>query len=73
MAEVIALACSSLPEVRKRWSIRLMVEALKKEEGLESINREVVRIILKKRLNHGKEELYIQTIDKYTKRECMTS
>ena len=56
-AEIIALACSSPPEGKKRWSIRLMVEALKKKEGLESINREVVRVILKiTRLNHGKEE-----------------
>lgn len=48
-AEVIALACSSPPEGRKRWSIRLLVEELKKRPGMEGINREVVRMILKKR------------------------
>ena len=48
-AEVIALACSSPPKGRKRWTIRLLAEELKKKEGLEGINREVVRIILKKR------------------------
>ena len=57
VAEIIALACSSPPEGRKRWSIRLMVEVLKKKKGLEGINREVVRVILKKTAqSHGKEE-----------------
>lgn len=48
-AEVIALACSSPPKGRKRWSIRLLVEELVKRPSFEWINREVVRMILKKR------------------------
>ena len=56
-AEIIALACSSPPEGRKRWTVRLIVEEMKKKEGFEGINRESVRLILKKtKLNHGKEE-----------------
>jgi transposase len=47
-AEIIALACSSPPEGRKRWSIRLLVEELKKMPSMKGINREVVRMILKK-------------------------
>ena len=47
-AEIIALACSSPPDGRKRWSIRLMVDELKKRPSMKGINREVVRIILKK-------------------------
>lgn len=47
-AEVIALACSSPPHGRKRWSIRLLVDELKKNPDMRGINREVVRMILKK-------------------------
>lgn len=47
-AEIIALACSSPPEGRKRWTIRLLVEESKEIEGLETINYESMRIILKK-------------------------
>ena len=46
--EVIALACSSPPEGRKRWTVRLIAEKLSKKPGFEGINREVVRVILKK-------------------------
>ena len=56
-AEIIALACSSPPHGRKRWSIRLIVEEMKKKKGFEGINRESVRLILKNTTqNHGKEE-----------------
>ena len=48
IAEVIALACSSPPEGRKRWSVRLLAEELGKRESMKGINRETVRIILKK-------------------------
>ena len=35
----------------------MIVEEMKKKEGFEGINRESVRLILKKtKLNHGKEE-----------------
>ena len=48
-AEVIALACSTPPEGRKRWTVRLLAEELKKKPNMKDINREVVRMILKKR------------------------
>lgn len=47
-AEVIALACSESPKGRKRWTIRLLTEHLQKNKGLEEINRETVRLLLKK-------------------------
>ena len=52
-AEIIALACSDPPEGRKNWSIRLIAETLKEKEGFETINRETVRLVLKKaKQNH---------------------
>jgi transposase len=47
-AEIIALACSSPPKGRKRWTIELLTEESHKIKGLEKINRESVRLILKK-------------------------
>lgn len=47
-AEVIALACSDAPEGRARWTLKLLTEALGKKEGLGTINRETIRLILKK-------------------------
>ena len=47
-AEIIALACSSPPKGRKRWTIRLLMEEAWNIEGLETINYESVRLILKK-------------------------
>jgi len=56
-AEIIALACSDPPQGRKSWSIRLITEKLKEKKGFETINRESVRLVLKKaKLNHGKEK-----------------
>jgi len=53
-AEIIALACTSPPEGRKRWSLVLLTEELRKKEGFETINRETIRLVLKKaKLNHG--------------------
>lgn len=53
-AEVIALACSSSPDGRKRWSLSLLTEELRKKEGFETIGKESVRLILKKaKLNLG--------------------
>ena len=48
-AEIIAQACTQPPEGRARWSVRLLVEELKKREGFETINRETIRLVLKKR------------------------
>jgi len=47
-AEVIALACSAAPEGRARWSLELLAEKLSQQKGLKSINRETIRLILKK-------------------------
>ena len=47
-AEIIALACTKAPKGRKRWSIRLLTDKLKKTSNLKGINRESVRMVLKK-------------------------
>ena len=47
-AEVIALACSKSPKGRKRWTVRLLTKYLQNKTGFETINRETVRLILKK-------------------------
>jgi len=48
-AEIIAQACAKPPEGRARWSIVLLTEELRKRKGFETINRETVRLVLKKR------------------------
>ncbi len=53
-AEVIAMACTDSPKGRKRWSIRLLTERMKRRKDFKTINRETVRLILKKvKLNLG--------------------
>lgn len=53
-AEIIATACTSPPKGRKRWTIRLLTEHIKKKKGFETINRETIRLVLKKtKRNHG--------------------
>jgi putative transposase len=47
-AEIIALACSDPPQGRSRWSLELLTERLSQEKGLKSINRETIRLVLKK-------------------------
>ena len=47
-AEIIAMACTDPPKGRKRWTIRLLTEKMKKRKDLRTINRESVRLILKK-------------------------
>ena len=47
-AEIIALVCTKSPEGRKRWSLTLLAEELQNKEGFETINRESIRLILKK-------------------------
>ena len=47
-AEIIAMACSKAPEGRSRWTIRLLEKKLKEKKGMESINRETIRLLLKK-------------------------
>lgn len=53
-AEIIALACSNPPSGRARWSLELLTETLGKQKGLRNINRETIRLILKKtNVNRG--------------------
>ena len=47
-AEIIAQACTQPPEGRKRWSLVLLCEELRKKEGFKTINRETLRLILNK-------------------------
>lgn len=47
-AEIIAMACTSPPAGRKRWTIRLLMEETRKRPGFRTLNRESVRLILKK-------------------------
>lgn len=53
-AELTALACGPCPEGRRRWTVKLLTEALKDKPGFATINRESVRLALKKmRANLG--------------------
>ena len=47
-AEIIAQACTKAPKGRKRWTVRLLTKEIKKKKELRAINRESVRLILKK-------------------------
>lgn len=53
-ARVIALACSSPPKGRQRWTMMELERAARQEPGLGTVSRETVRRILKKTIsNHG--------------------
>jgi transposase len=71
-AEIISLACTKSPDGRKRWSLPLLTEELKKKEGFETINRESIRLILKKSKTKPwlRKMWCIQTIDAIF-RTCM--
>lgn len=47
-SEIVALACSDPPEGREHWTLTLLTQAARQREGLNSLNRESVRLILKK-------------------------
>lgn len=47
-AEIMALACSAPPAGRRRWTIWLLTDELRKRPGLETLNAESVRLVLKK-------------------------
>lgn len=47
-AEVIALACTNAPSGRTRWTLELLTETLNARQGFRTINRESVRLMLKK-------------------------
>jgi putative transposase len=46
--ELAVLACGPCPAGRKRWTVRLLTETLKSKPGFQTINRESVRLALKK-------------------------
>jgi putative transposase len=53
-AELTVLACGPVPEGRRRWTIRLLVEKLNKQNGFGTITYGSVRKLLKKtNLNLG--------------------
>jgi len=47
-AEIIAQACTKAPKGRKRWTVRLLTKELRKKKDIRNINRESVRLVLKK-------------------------
>ena len=47
-AKVVALACSQPPAGAKRWTLKLLAQAARKEPGLKRISRESIRRFLKK-------------------------
>ena len=47
-AEIIAMACTAPPKGRERWTIRLLTERMRRRKGFETLNRETVRLVLKK-------------------------
>src|SRR5580658_3320901 len=47
-AELTALACGPVPGGRRRWTIRLLGEELRKQKGFETITFGSVRKLLKK-------------------------
>lgn len=62
-AEVIALACSNAPEGRTRWTLELLTQTLNKQKGARKINRESVRLMLKKRMQTVAEKDVVHSGD----------
>jgi putative transposase len=53
-SELTALVCGPVPAGRRRWTIRLLVDELRKQKGFETITYGSVRSLLKKtNLNLG--------------------
>ena len=48
-SEIVALACTQAPSGRARWTLKLMETELQNRIGMETINRETIRLTLKKR------------------------
>lgn len=63
-AKIIALVCTDPPEGMKRWTLRRMTEHLKSQEGFETINRESIRLILKKRCSTMKKRYVVYKRDR---------
>ena len=49
-AEIIALACSGAPKGRERWTLELLTQAARKKKSMKTVNRESIRLMLKKRM-----------------------
>ena len=47
-AQLIALACGTPPDGRRRWTLRLLADRLVELDVVESISPECVRMTLKK-------------------------
>ncbi len=54
-AQIIALRCSSPPEGRARWTLRLLADKLVELEIVPAISHETVRQVLKKRIPTSSE------------------
>ncbi len=50
-ARVVALACSTPPKGRQRWTMVELERAARQEPGMESVSRETVRRMLKKTIS----------------------
>lgn len=54
-AHLVALACSTPPDGRNRWTLELLTEQFKAEQGVERLSTETVRLLLQKNIsNPGK-------------------
>ncbi len=47
-AEIIAMACTDPPKGRKRWTLRLLTERMKRRKDFKTIHKETIRLVLKK-------------------------
>jgi putative transposase len=42
------MACTTPPRGHERWTVRLLTERMRRRRGFETLNRETVRLVLKK-------------------------
>jgi transposase len=47
-AHLIAIACSSAPEGRERWTLKLLQQEMIKRQHVKTISHETIRTVLKK-------------------------
>jgi hypothetical protein len=50
-AHVIALACSTPPKGRQRWTMVELERTTRQESGMQSVSRKTVRLMLKKTIS----------------------
>lgn len=72
-AEVIAIACTTPPEWRAKWTFELLSKRIKEKEWCESFSRETVRLLLKKTIwNLDKKNVgVLQKLTKNLGIKCM--